>query len=100
MQYCLISNNFTFPACGHFRIKIFFMYHNLYYFNLSHKSEIHGACTVIFLSVIQIPISFALSATWPYLDVSFLLTFLKGHDTQTSNYSLPKHIPGSYISIV
>jgi hypothetical protein len=85
MQYCLISNNFTFPAGGYFLIKIFYVYHNLYSFNPSHKSEIHGACTVIFLSVIHVPISFALSGTWPYLDVSFLLTVLRDHDTHINN---------------
>jgi len=99
MKYCLISNNFTFPADGYFRIKIFYMYHSLYYFNPSHKSEIHGACTVIFLSVVHILISLALSGTWPYLDVSFLLTVLQDHDTHNNKYSVPKHTSGSYMSI-
>jgi len=100
MQYCLISNNFTFPAGGYFRIKIFYVYHNLYSFNPSRKSEIPGACTVIFLSVIYISISFFLSGTWSYLDVSFLLAILRGHDTHTNNYSLPKDTSVSHMFIV
>lgn len=84
MQYCLISNNFMFPARGYFRIKIFYMCHNLYFFDPNHKPETHGACTVIFLLVIHIRISLALSGSWPYFDVSFLLTVLQGHDAQTN----------------